>query len=97
MKVTILGAGAYGLALSGILAENKNEVVMWTRFEEEKNRLLETKKSSKLEGFTLDDSVGVETSLELAIKDSDLIVLAIPTAFITDVCKDLKKFKKYNI
>jgi len=96
MKVTILGAGAYGLALSGILAENKNRVVMWTRFEEEKNSLLTTKKSPKLEGFILDDTVEVETSLELAIKDSELIVLAIPTAFITDVCKELKKYIKPN-
>lgn len=96
MKVTILGAGAYGLALSGILAENKNRVVMWTRFEEEKNSLLTTKKSAKLEGFTLDDTVEVETSLELAIKESELIVLAIPTAFITDVCKELKKYIKQD-
>ena len=94
MKVTILGAGAYGLALSGILAENKNRVVMWTRFEEEKNSLLTTKKSNKLEGFILDDTVEVETSLELAIKDSELIVIAIPTAFVTDVCKELKKYIK---
>ena len=45
MKVTILGTGAYGLALASILVENKNEVVMWTTFEEEKKELLETKKS----------------------------------------------------
>ena len=96
MKVTILGAGAYGLALSGILAENKNRVVMWTRFEEEKNSLLTTKKSPKLESFVLDDTVEVETSLELAIKDSELIVIAIPTAFVTDVCKELKNYIKQN-
>ena len=37
MKVTILGTGAYGLALSKILVQNKNEVTLWTTFEEEKN------------------------------------------------------------
>ena len=91
MKVTILGTGAYGLALSKILVFNNNEVVMWTTFEEEKNELLNTKKSSKLEGFTLDNNVVITTNLEEAIKDSKLIVLAIPTAFITDVCKKVKK------
>ena len=94
MKVTILGAGAYGLALSGILAENKNEVVMWTRFEEEKNKLLETKKSPKLEGFILDNNVSVECDLEKAVKGSDIFILEILTAFITDVCKELKKYIK---
>lgn len=96
MKVTVLGTGAFGLALSGILAENKNEVVMWTRFIEEKERLLETKTSPKLEGFVLDDSIKIETNLEIAVKDSKLIVLAIPTAFITDVCKELKKYIKQS-
>ena len=96
MKVTILGTGAYGLALSSILVQNKNEVVMWTTFEEEKRELLETKKSSKLDGFTLDSSVVITTDLEESINGSRLIVLAIPTAFITDVCKKLKKYIKKN-
>jgi len=94
MKVTILGTGAYGLALSKILVENKNEVVMWTTFEEEKKELIETKRSSKLKGFKLDDSVVITTNLEQSIMDSKLIVIAIPTAFVTDVCKNLKKYIK---
>ena len=94
MKVTILGTGAYGLALSKILYENKNEVVMWTAFEEEKKELLETKKSSKLKGFKLDAEIAITNNLEEAIKDSKLIVVAIPTAFVTDICKNLKKYIK---
>ena len=74
MKVTILGTGAYGLALSKILVENINEVVMWTTFEDEKNELLETKKSPKLKGFKLDDNVIITTDLEESIRNSKLIV-----------------------
>ena len=92
MKVTILGTGAYGLALSKILVENKNEVVMWTISEKEKKNLLETKTSSKLEGFKLDDNVVITSDLEKSIENSKLIVIAIPTAFITDVCKNLKNY-----
>lgn len=96
MKVTVLGTGAYGLALASILIENKNEVVMWTTFEEEKEELIKTKKSSKLEGFILNDNISITTNLKEAIENSNLIVLAIPTAFITNVCKDLKKYIKSN-
>lgn len=96
MKVTILGTGAYGLALSKILVENKNEVVMWTTFEEEKKELLKTKTSSKLEGFKLDDNVDITTDLEKSIENSKLVVIAIPTEFITDLCKSLKKYIKSN-
>ena len=96
MKVTILGTGAYGLALSKVLIQNNNEVVMWTTFEEEKRELLETKKSSKLKGFKLSDKVSITTNLEESIEDSKLIVIAVPTAFVTDVCKKLKKYIKSN-
>ena len=96
MKVTILGTGAFGLALSKVLVQNNNEVVMWTTFEKEKKELLETKQSSKLNGFKLDDGVVITTDLEYSINDSRLIVIAIPTAFVTDVCKELKKYIKSN-
>ncbi|MDO4962747.1 MAG: NAD(P)H-dependent glycerol-3-phosphate dehydrogenase [bacterium] len=96
MKVTILGTGAYGLALSKILVENKNEVTMWTTFEEEKNELLNTKKSSKIPGYILDDSVKITTNLKEAIDKSTLIVIAIPTAFVTDVCRELKNYISDN-
>ena len=63
MKVTVLGTGAFGLALASILAENKNEVVMWTTFEEEKKQILETKTSPKLEGFVLDENIKMTKAL----------------------------------
>lgn len=96
MKVTILGAGAYGLALSKILVQNNNEIIIWTPFEEEKNELLNTNGSSKLDGFKLNASIKVTTNLEESIINSKLVVIAIPTAFIRNVCKELKKYIKDN-
>ena len=48
MKVGVLGAGAYGLALTHILVNNKVEVTMWTHDENERKTLDETRKSKKL-------------------------------------------------
>ena len=90
MKVTILGTGAFGLALSKVLVENKNKVTMWTTFEEEKKELLEKGTSSKLKGFKIDKEIEVTTDLKEAITGSKLIVIAIPTAFVTNVCKKMK-------
>lgn len=39
MKIAVLGAGAYGLALAQMIDVNKNEVVIWTKFDEEKRCL----------------------------------------------------------
>ena len=41
MKVAVLGAGAYGLALASIFNKNNHEVEIWTNNESEKNLLLE--------------------------------------------------------
>ena len=39
MKIAVLGAGAYGLALAQMIDVNKNQVVIWTKFDEEKKML----------------------------------------------------------
>ena len=36
MRIGVLGCGAYGLALTSIMLDNKHEVVLWTRFVEER-------------------------------------------------------------
>ena len=35
MKIGIFGTGAYGMALASILSENKHDITMWTKFQEE--------------------------------------------------------------
>ena len=32
MKIGMLGSGAYGLALTSILTNNRHEVTIWTKF-----------------------------------------------------------------
>ena len=39
MKIAILGAGAYGLALSCMFYRNKNEIHVWSKFQEEIDEL----------------------------------------------------------
>ena len=97
MKVGIFGCGAYGMALSSILVENKHEVTMWTRFEEEKINL-ETNRCNekKLANFKLDDSIKITTSLEELIKGKDLLIIAIPAAYVDDLAKDIAPFIKNN-
>ena len=48
MKVGIFGCGAYGLALSSILDENNCELIMWTKFAEEKENLEKQRKNETL-------------------------------------------------
>ena len=90
MKVTILGSGAYGLALGVVLNKNKHDVTLWTPFEKEAKLLFETKESPVLKGAKLPDNLKYTTNLEI-VKESDLIIIAVPTAFLNETSKKLKK------
>lgn len=34
MKITILGTGAYAMALANMLSYNDNDITLWSKFEE---------------------------------------------------------------
>lgn len=93
VKVGIYGTGAYGLALASILMNNNIEVTMWTKFEEEKNLLEQTRKNEKLlPNFILDNSVAITTSIEECAEGKDLLIIVIPIAFIDGLCQELKEY-----
>lgn len=91
MKVTILGSGAYGCALATVLNNNKNEVLLWTPFEEEAQNLTKTKMTKALPNVKLPKELKFTTNIE-KIKNSDLIIMAVPTAFLNSTSKKLKKY-----
>jgi glycerol-3-phosphate dehydrogenase (NAD(P)+) len=94
MKLGMLGAGAFGLALSHILIKNKNDVDVWTYSEEECKTLNETKKSDKLDKYTIPNELRFTTNLEETVNGKDLIVIAVPAFAFEDVVKQLTKYIK---
>ncbi|MCI6266636.1 MAG: NAD(P)-binding domain-containing protein [Erysipelotrichaceae bacterium] len=81
MKVTILGCGVYGLALATSFLEKNNQIFMWSKFDEEVQNLKE-----KYFHITF------STDLDIATRDSDLIVIAIPVAFLDETMQSYQKF-----
>ena len=93
MKISIIGTGAYGLALSMMFYENKHKIYMWTAFEEEKNMLVKIRKYEKvLPGVNIPEDIVFTCDLKEATLNSDLIVLAIPAGAFESVCMQLKDF-----
>lgn len=92
VKITVLGSGAYGCALAQILNENKNEVTMWTPFESEVKELTETRKSPKLPNIKINSNIKITNDLEKSLDKTNLIIIAIPTAFLSDSIKKVKKY-----
>ena len=95
MNITILGTGAYGLALSSMFLENNCNITMWTKLEEEKNRL-EKDRCNKilLSDYKISNDIKITTDLKDSIKDADIIVNAIPVKFVTNTIIEMKKYYK---
>ena len=95
MKVGIFGCGAYGLALSSILDENNCELIMWTKFAEEKENLEKQRKNETLlPNYILPNKVKLTTNVAECIKDSDLLIIAIPTTFVSSLTKEMAPYIK---
>lgn len=98
MKIGIFGTGAYGMALASILSENKHDITMWTKFQEEKDLLIKDRGNQKLlPGFFLDDRIKITTNINECAKDKDLLVIVIPAAFIADLCSELSHVVDKNV
>lgn len=90
MKLTVLGAGCWGLTLAWLLTDNFDEVVVWGRDQDLSFELKEQKHIFKPLEIKLEDKVQISSDLEASIKDADIILLVVATSGIRDVCGSLK-------
>lgn len=94
MKIGVLGTGAYGISLAMVLKENKHEVRMWTKFDEEANYLSQKRVSPNLKNIIIDEGIEISTNFKKTIKGADLILIAVPAGVVDVVSKLLKKYIK---
>ena len=94
MRVTVLGAGAFGLALASIFKENNNDVTVWSRFEEEVAFLREKNTNEKIKNIKLPTGIKYTSNLKDTVEYSELLVIAIPAEFVDDLVKQLKTLVK---
>ena len=91
MKLTVIGAGCWGLTLAWLLTDNFDEVTVWGRAQDLSEDLIQNKHTSKPLEVQLSDKVVITSNLEEAIKNSDIILNVVATSGTRDVCENLKK------
>ncbi|MBO4337352.1 MAG: NAD(P)H-dependent glycerol-3-phosphate dehydrogenase [Lachnospiraceae bacterium] len=94
-KVSVIGAGSWGTALSKVLAENNHDVTVWSILEDEIKMLSEKREHmDKLPGVKLPDSIEYTTDLEKACTGRDALVMAVPSSFVRSTAHSMKEFVK---
>ena len=89
MKITILGAGAWGASLGKVLHENGHAVTLWDINAALLAELKQGHSERLLPGVKLPVDWHTETDLQAAVAGRDVLVLAIPSQFFRDVAGQL--------
>ena len=97
MRVTVLGTGAYGLALANMLNQNNNEIILWSKFEEEITYLQKENKAKVLPNIKLPSNFKYTFNMEEAVNKSKLIIIAVPAGAVNEVSKQLAKYYKKDM
>ena len=90
MKLTVLGAGCWGLTLAWLLTNNFDDITVWGRAQDLSDDLIQNKHCSKPLEVQLDSKVEITSNLTEAIKDADIILSVVATSGTRDVCENLK-------
>jgi glycerol-3-phosphate dehydrogenase (NAD(P)+) len=77
-KIAVLGAGAWGTALSRLLAE-QSRVLLWTWQAEHAESLALTRENAFLPGYALGEQITPTADLGEAVDGASLVVVAVPS------------------
>jgi glycerol-3-phosphate dehydrogenase (NAD(P)+) len=92
-KVSIIGAGSFGTALSVVLGHGGFSVTLWARENDVVEKInSERKNPDYISDVKLPDSVSATSSLEVALDSAEILLFATPTHALRSVATNVKPF-----
>lgn len=93
MKITVLGAGAWGTALARLLQQGTNQVTLWGYVPAWLDEIRKAHRNERfLPGIDLQRELNLEADIARAIAGSDCVVVAVPSQPFRDVTGKLADF-----
>src|SRR5436190_1927980 len=93
MKISVLGAGAWGTTLARLLQLGQNRVTLWGHCPDHLEELRRTRHNQKyLPGIELSQALEIETDIARAINFAECIVIAVPSEGFRKVTSHLGSF-----
>ena len=91
-KIAVIGGGSWATALVKILSNNATELLWWMRNQDAVNYIKETKHNPNyLSSVPINTQiVNVTSDIKTACEQADIIVLAVPSAFVHETLSSLQ-------
>jgi len=92
-KVLVIGGGSWATALAKILSQNSNMLLWWMRNEDSIEHLKKFSHNPKyLQSAEFDmTKIQLSSNLGQLIDEADIVIIAIPAAFIHETLKDISE------
>lgn len=93
MRITVLGAGAWGTALARLLHNGGNQVTLWGHVPAWLEELRQTRRNERfLPGIELPRELGLNSSLPGSIQGAECVVVAVPSQPFREVTRALSGY-----
>lgn len=93
IRIGIIGAGSWGIALAKLLADNGHKVTVWSIIPEEIQMLNDRHEHvDKLPGVKLPESIDYTTDLKASCTDKDILVLAVPSPYTRSTAHSMREY-----
>jgi glycerol-3-phosphate dehydrogenase (NAD(P)+) len=88
LNISVLGAGSWGITLARLLHENEHRVALWELFQDRAEELRTMRESKRLlPGIRLPESIRVESDIQSALVNAELILFVVPTHGMRNVAR----------
>ena len=92
MKIGVIGAGTWGVALARMLTNSNHDVIIWSAIESEIDELSSTRKHKNLPGMVIPEATKFTKTLEKAVTGMDIVLMAVPSPFVRSTTAKLASF-----
>ena len=97
IKISVLGTGSWGSAIGELLTQNGHEVILWQRDDEKVKAMEADRKHPFFNDLTFSDEVKFTSDLDMAIKGSQIIVVAVPSHSVRELVSRAVDFIENNV
>ena len=93
LRLAFLGGGSFGTAMANLAARNGCDTTLWVRNKRTVKAMAKSQMNKKyLPGHKLDDRLKYSHELQAAVKDTDIIFIAVPGLAFRETLKSIAPF-----
>ena len=92
-KISLIGAGAWGLAIANTVAHNRNKILVYSNEEEVIKEVNKHHKTHRLPSVKLSSKIIAKEDIASAVKNADFIFIVTPSQVVRQVLLQIKEGK----